>query len=210
MEKTILTSCIALAMLGATTVRAERNHDKADRGQARSRAMVAGGVYTMDNAAAGNNVWAFQRLPDPVRWVKDHGDFLYACAMLRLRDSTKAKDAVQETFLAALRSRGSCHGKSGERGWLVGILKHKICDHYRKTARETLFRDLDGCLSPGERLGMKLHLMLCRWCRRYGRQIRFLHEALCGNKEKLGTCSHVQLPNETREQLKGMMSRNPD
>lgn len=80
---------------------------------------------------------------DPVRWVEEHGDFLYACALLRLRDPTKAKDVVQETFLAALRNRDSCMGKAGERGWLVGILKHKICDYYRKVARETLFTDLE-------------------------------------------------------------------
>lgn len=69
---------------------------------------------------------------------------------------------------------------------------------------------LDGHLSGRERLGVNLHLLLCRWCRRYGRQLRFLHEALRENEEKLGTCSHVQLPRETREQLKEMMSRNPD
>ena len=80
---------------------------------------------------------------DPVRWVEEHGDFLYACALLRLRDSARAKDVVQETFLAALRGRDSCAGRAGERGWLVGILKHKIYDYYRKAARETLFTDLE-------------------------------------------------------------------
>lgn len=79
----------------------------------------------------------------PVRWVEDHGDYLYAYAMLRLRHPSKAQDAVQETFLAALRSRDGYAGQSAERGWLIGILKHKIYDHYRKAARETLFTDLE-------------------------------------------------------------------
>ena len=69
---------------------------------------------------------------DPERWVDDYGDYLYACAMLRLRHPTKAKDVVQETFLAALKSRQSYAGKSSEKAWLTGILKHKI---YRSLSR---------------------------------------------------------------------------
>lgn len=76
------------------------------------------------------------------RWVEDYGDFLYAFAMLRLRDPHKAQDAVQETFLAALKSETGCSGKSTERAWLAGILKHKIYDYYRKAARETSFTEL--------------------------------------------------------------------
>ena len=36
---------------------------------------------------------------------------------------------------------------------------------------------LDGKLSFRERLGLRIHLVLCKWCRRYGKQIRFLHTA---------------------------------
>lgn len=80
---------------------------------------------------------------DPERWVDDYGDYLYACAMVRLRDSALAQDVVQETFLAALKSQSSYAGQSAERAWLTGILKHKIYDHYRKAARETSFTDLE-------------------------------------------------------------------
>jgi RNA polymerase sigma-70 factor (ECF subfamily) len=40
------------------------------------------------------------RLSDPEQWVELHGDYLFNYAMARLRDPTKAEDAVQETFLA--------------------------------------------------------------------------------------------------------------
>ena len=36
---------------------------------------------------------------------------------------------------------------------------------------------LDANLSASQRTGLALHLMVCKWCRRYGKQIRFLHEA---------------------------------
>ncbi len=47
-----------------------------------------------------------------------------------------AEEVVQETFLAALRARERFAGQSSERTWLVGILKHKINDYFRKITRE--------------------------------------------------------------------------
>lgn len=81
-------------------------------------------------------------LSDPERWVEEHGDYLFKFALLRLRDETKAEDAVQETFLAALKGGKTFAGKSAEKSWLVGILKNKIFDYYRKASRETSFTDL--------------------------------------------------------------------
>ncbi len=74
---------------------------------------------------------------DPTVWVDEHGDCLFRFALTRLRDETLAEDIVQETLLAALQSMKTYGGKSVERTWLVGILKHKIIDYYRKHSRET-------------------------------------------------------------------------
>ena len=82
-------------------------------------------------------------LSDPERWVELYGDYLFKFALLRLRDSATAEDVVQETFLAALKGGKSFAGQSAEKSWLVGILKNKICDHYRKASRETSFTNLD-------------------------------------------------------------------
>jgi RNA polymerase sigma-70 factor (ECF subfamily) len=81
-------------------------------------------------------------LSDPERWVDEHGDYLFKFALMRLRDSQKAEDAVQETFLAALKGGQNFAGRSAEKSWLVGILKNKIYDHFRKAGRETTFTDL--------------------------------------------------------------------
>ncbi len=53
-----------------------------------------------------------------------------------MRDVHVAEDLVQETFLAALKARAPFGGKSSERTWLVGILRHKIYDHLRRVCRE--------------------------------------------------------------------------
>jgi RNA polymerase sigma-70 factor (ECF subfamily) len=83
------------------------------------------------------------RLSDPERWVQEHGDYLFKFALTRLRDPTKAEDLVQETFLAALKGGDKFAGRSAEKSWLIGILKHKILDHFRKAGRETSFTDLE-------------------------------------------------------------------
>jgi RNA polymerase sigma-70 factor, ECF subfamily len=71
----------------------------------------------------------------PECWVDRHGDVLFRYALLRLRDPAAAEEIVQETFLAALQSYGNFSGQSSERTWLVGILKHKITDHYRRLSK---------------------------------------------------------------------------
>jgi RNA polymerase sigma-70 factor (ECF subfamily) len=82
-------------------------------------------------------------LSDPAQWVDLYGDFLFKYALIRLRDPNKAEDAVQETFLAAIKSGNSFAGRAAERTWLVGILKNKVYDHFRKAAREMVFTDLE-------------------------------------------------------------------
>jgi len=72
---------------------------------------------------------------DPSAWVEAHGDVLYRYALARVRKPEVAEDLVQETFLAALKARERFEGRSSMRTWLVGILRHKLLDHYRKRSK---------------------------------------------------------------------------
>jgi RNA polymerase sigma-70 factor (ECF subfamily) len=83
----------------------------------------------------------------PARWIDEHGDALFRYAMLRLGDRAAAEDAVQETLLAALKAADSYQGRSTERTWLVGILRHKVLDAIRarsRTRAATLPTDAQG------------------------------------------------------------------
>jgi RNA polymerase sigma-70 factor (TIGR02943 family) len=80
---------------------------------------------------------------EPERWVDEHGDVLYRYALTRVRKPDIAQDLVQETMLAAMRSHEKFAGQSSVRSWLCGILKHKLCDYFRKLGRETSFTDLE-------------------------------------------------------------------
>lgn len=84
---------------------------------------------------------------DPAAWVDEHGDSLFRFALMRLRDKSLAEDMVQETLLSAIQSLKSYKGKSTERTWLTGILKHKIIDHYRKNSKQVQITDEDTDLS---------------------------------------------------------------
>lgn len=88
-------------------------------------------------------------LSDPSTWVDQHGNYLFRYALMRLRDRALAEEAVQEMFLSALQAKNKFGGQSSEKTWLVGILKHKIIDHFRKQRREVSLEDSE--LLPTER-----------------------------------------------------------
>jgi RNA polymerase sigma-70 factor, ECF subfamily len=69
-------------------------------------------------------------------WLDQHGDALFRYALPRVRDPAVAEDLVQETLLAALKAFDKFQGRGSERTWLIGIMKHKIADHFRRTQRE--------------------------------------------------------------------------
>lgn len=76
--------------------------------------------------------------------LESHRPALYKFAMLQLRNETHAEDCVQETLIAAIQGAARFSGGSSVRTWLVGILKHKIIDHFRRASREQQFDADDG------------------------------------------------------------------
>lgn len=81
-----------------------------------------------------------QRELDPSNWLDRHGDYLYRYALVRVHDVAVAEDMLQETLLAAVGACESHAGRSSERTWLVGILKHKVIDYFRRVARNAQFQ----------------------------------------------------------------------
>ena len=74
--------------------------------------------------------------PVEVRELETHRRALYKFALLQLRNETHAEDCVQEALASAIQGADGFAGQSSVRTWLIGILKHKILDHFRKTSRE--------------------------------------------------------------------------
>jgi len=61
---------------------------------------------------------------------------LLRLARLQLRNEAWAEDAVSETLLAAVEGLRGFDRRSQLRTWVVGILKHKIIDQFRRSGRE--------------------------------------------------------------------------
>lgn len=68
----------------------------------------------------------------PDKWVDQYADYLFNYAIARVSEEEVAKDLVQETFFAGLKSAKNYKGDASERTWLIAILKRKVIDHYRK------------------------------------------------------------------------------
>ena len=99
-----------------------------------------------------------------VRWLTEHGDALYRYAQQRVRNPDVAEDLVQETLLAALASSDGFGGRSAERTWLIGILKHKLVDHLRISIRQQPLTELqsEGDLDPFDKNG-RWKIRVSKW-----------------------------------------------
>ncbi|HEX4263069.1 MAG TPA: zf-HC2 domain-containing protein [Verrucomicrobiae bacterium] len=61
---------------------------------------------------------------------------------------------------------------------------------------------LDKKLSFSKRVGLRLHLAICKWCRRYGKQIRFLRSAAGQCPDHLTGAVPQKLSAEARERIR--------
>jgi hypothetical protein len=61
---------------------------------------------------------------------------------------------------------------------------------------------LDRRLSLSERIGLRIHLFLCAWCRRYGQQIAFLRAIGKTCAEEHDHLPTLQLSPEARERIR--------
>ena len=82
--------------------------------------------------------------------LAEHRPVLFRYALLQLKNTELADDAVQETLLAAWQASANFEGKAGLRTWLIGILKHKIADHWRRSAREAVTAEFDQIDNDGD------------------------------------------------------------
>lgn len=69
---------------------------------------------------------------NPSKWIELYSDYLFNYTISRVNDREIAKDIIQDTFFAALKSKKNFKGEASERTWLISILKRKIIDYYRR------------------------------------------------------------------------------
>lgn len=93
-----------------------------------------------------------RRTVDPERWVELYGDQLYRYALFRLRDPSLAEEAVQDTFLSALKAIDQYAGHGDFGAWLMGICKRRVIDFLRARTRSVSMVGDEESPDPAERL----------------------------------------------------------
>jgi RNA polymerase sigma-70 factor, ECF subfamily len=61
---------------------------------------------------------------------------VYGYLLSRCGDVSLAEDLAAETFMAAVAAAGKPDAPSMTVGWLVGVARHKLADHWRRGIRE--------------------------------------------------------------------------
>ena len=56
--------------------------------------------------------------------------------------------------------------------------------------------------------GLRFHLLICRWCRRYGRQIHFLREATRRKADRADNAAATVLSEKARERMKKLLEKD--
>ena len=61
---------------------------------------------------------------------------------------------------------------------------------------------LERPLSASQRVGLRFHLFVCKWCRLYGEQLRFLKDATQSHTDEMTEAIPQNLSAEARERIK--------
>ncbi len=87
---------------------------------------------------------------------------------------------------------------SWKRRWVVWVWKHTPnCAEMSRLAS----RSLDQRLPLGLRCRMWLHHVICVWCQRYEKHLRFLHHAAPRSLDEFGSADLRRLPPEARQRI---------
>lgn len=66
-------------------------------------------------------------------------------------------------------------------------------------------QSMDTRLAWYQRLGVRIHLLYCVWCRRYAAQLRFLRKAVKSLAADSTKAPALQLSGEAKEQMRGRL-----
>jgi len=99
--------------------------------------------------------------------------------------------------------------------WLIKILKSlgRGMAELSPSCREAVrlqSEAMDRPLPLRQRLGLTIHLLLCKWCRRYGRQLGFLRSVAHEHEKHDESLSRQTLRSEAKERLKQRLRSEKD
>lgn len=70
-----------------------------------------------------------------------------------------------------------------------------------KQASQLISQGLDRELSLRERFGLKLHLLICKYCKRFSQQLKQLYVAISSMGKQIEQDKHIRLPTKTKANI---------
>ena len=94
--------------------------------------------------------------------------------------------------------------------WLVNITRKLVSGLAElspscKAAARLQSEALDHKLTFRQQLGLRIHLVLCKWCSRYGKQIAFVHKAIHSHPDQVTMVVSEKLSNEAKQEIKARL-----
>jgi len=77
------------------------------------------------------------------------------------------------------------------------------CRHVARLVSESM----DHKLSPGRRLGVRFHLLMCRHCARYKKQLHFIRRLISDQSSKLNDPS-LTMDESAKKRLRQIIAKN--
>jgi len=77
-----------------------------------------------------------------------------------------------------------------------------------KTAARLQSEALDHKLTLRQQVGLRIHLVLCKWCSRYGKQIAFIRDAAHTRPDEMAQSVPQKLSDEARERIRNQLRAN--
>ena len=88
---------------------------------------------------------------DPQAFGELYGRYVervYRFLLARMGSTEDAQDLTSQTFLAAWERIDSYGGRGSFGGWLFGIARHKLADHYRQRRAQVSLDDVEWLHHP--------------------------------------------------------------
>jgi predicted anti-sigma-YlaC factor YlaD len=76
-----------------------------------------------------------------------------------------------------------------------------------KEATELVSQNLDRHLGLGQRIALRLHLLMCNYCRNYSEHLAFLHRAAPQIEDHIENQTDVALSDESKAKIKQSLNK---
>jgi hypothetical protein len=77
-----------------------------------------------------------------------------------------------------------------------------------KEASQIISQSLDRPLTMRERFGLKLHLLICKYCKRFSQQLQTIRVALKLTTSAIDNDDTIKMPSETKKRLMQSIESN--